>query len=159
MSARLYMDDVLKPHRSMSRKGMWWLLGVTMAFNVVIAAIFFLMGAPPIPVFLGLDVLVLYLALNASYRAAERGERIRVTAESIEVVEEGVKRPRTLWSSPTAFTRVHIDDMGEEEWRVRLMRSGKVLTVGRSLSPTERLALGERLQDAVRAALGERWPT
>ena len=158
MSARLYMDDVLKPRRSMSRKGMWVLLGVLIAINSIIGVLFVILGAPPIPVFLGLDVLLVYLALSASYRSAQRGERVRVSAEAIEVIEEGVKNPKTLWASPTAFTRVDIDDMGEEEWRVRLMLSGKVLTLARALSPMERQDFGRRLQDAVRAARSERYP-
>jgi uncharacterized membrane protein len=159
MSARLYMDDVLKPRRSLSRRGMWIVLGIMIALNAVIALIFLLMGAPPILIFLGLDVLILYLALNANYRAAQRGERVRVSAEQVEVVQEGVKNPQLLWASPTAFTRVEIDDMGEEEWRVRLMLSGKVLTLARGLSPVERQAFGRRLQDAVKAARAERYPT
>jgi uncharacterized membrane protein len=138
---------------------MWIIMGVMIALNAVIALIFVLMGAPPIPVFMGLDVLLLYLALNANYRAAQRGERVRVSAEQVEVVQEGVKNPQTLWASPTAFTRVEIDDMGEAEWRVRLMLSGKVLTLARGLSPEERQAFGLRLQDAVKAARAERWPT
>lgn len=159
MSAPLYMDAVLKPRRSMTRGGMWVLLGVMIAINTVIGVMFLLMGAPPIPIFLGLDVLLVWLCLRASFKAAERGERVRVSAETVEVTTEGLGPPKTLWSSPTAFTRVEIDDMGEEEWRVRLMLSGKILTLARALSPLERQTFGRQLQDAVKAARNERYPS
>lgn len=152
------MDAVLKPRRSMSKRGMWVLLGVMLAINAVIGTVFFLAGAPPIPIFLGLDVLLLWLALRASFKAAERGERVRVSAEKVEVAEVGRGPPKTVWSSPTAFTRVEIDDMGEEEWRVRLMLSGRIRTLARALSPVERQTFGRELQDAIKAARNERYP-
>jgi uncharacterized membrane protein len=158
MSAPLYLDAVLRPHRSMTKGGMAAVLGVMIAVNIVVGVMFVAMGAPPIPVFLGFDVLLLWLALNASFRAADRGEHVIVSAETIEVIEEGMGAPKTLWKSATAFTRVDIDDMGEEEWRVRLMLSGKRLTLARALSPQERRDFGHRLQAAVKAARNERWP-
>ena len=157
MASPLYMDRVIAPHRSLSPQGAAVLLGVMMAFNVMVAIFLLVVGAPPVLPFLGLDVLALGLALRASDRAARRVERVQVTAEAVTVSREDEKGARTVWISPTAFTRVGVDHLGEHEARVRLMIYRKRLTLARSLSPDERVSFAQALQDAIRAARNERW--
>jgi len=157
MAAPLYMDAVIKPNRSMNRQGLYVLMGLMIAFNLMVALFLLVLGAPPVLPFLGLDVLALWLALRASDRAARRVERVQVTAEAVTVSREDEKGARTVWTSPTAFTRVDVDQPGEHETRVRLMIYRKRFTLARSLSPDERMNFANALQDAIRAARSERW--
>ena len=157
MAAPLYMDAVISPNRSLSATGLRVLLGVVIAFNLMIAIFLLVLGAPPVLPFLGLDVLALWLALRASFRAAERKERVRVTAEAVTVSREDEKGARVIWTLPTAFTGVDVDQPGEHEARVRLRIYRKRLTLARSLSPDERVTFANALQDAIRAARSERW--
>ena len=156
MAAPLYMDAVIKPNRSMSRRGLHVVLGLMIAFNLMVAVFLLVLGAPPVLPFLGLDVLAVGLALRASFRAAERSERVRVTAEAVTVSREDEKGARVVWTSPTAFTRVGVDQPGEHEARVRLMMSRRRLTLGRALSPPERVEFADALQRAIRDARAER---
>lgn len=157
MALPIYMDRVIAPHRSLTPRGAVVLLAVVMAFNVMVAIFLLVVGAPPVLPFLGLDVLALWLALRASDRAARRVERVQVTAEAVTVSREDEKGARTVWTSPTAFTRVGVDHLGEHETRVRLMIYRRRLTLARSLSPDERTRFANALQDAIRAARNERW--
>ncbi len=157
MAAPLYMDAVISPNRSLSRTGLRVLLGVVIAFNLLIAIFLLALGAPPVLPFLGLDVLALWLALRASFRAAERKERVRVTAEAVTVSREDEKGTRVVWTSPTAFTRVDLDQPGEHEAHVRLRIYRKRLTLGRALSPPERVAFADALERAIRQARSERY--
>lgn len=157
MTAPLYMDAVIRPNRSMSRRGLYIVLGVMIAFNLMVAVFLLVLGAPPVLPFLGLDVLAVGLALRASFRAAERSERVRVTAEAVIVSREDETGARVVWTSPTAFTRVNVDQPGEHEARVRLMMSRKRLTLGRSLSPPERVEFAKALERAIRDARAERY--
>lgn len=156
MAAPLYMDAVIKPNRSMSRRGLHVVLGLMIGFNLMVAVFLLVVGAPPVLPFLGLDVLAVWLALRASFRAAERAERIQVTAEAVMVSREDEKGARLIWTSPTAFTRVDIDQPGEHETRVRLMMSRKRLTLGRALSPPERVDFARALERAILRARSER---
>ena len=156
MAAPLYMDAVIKPNRSMSRQGLYVLLGVMIVFNLMIAIFLLVLGAPPVLPFLGLDILAMSLALRASFRAAERSERVRVTAEAVTVTREDEKGARLVWTSPTAFTRVSVERSGEHEARVRLMMSRKRLSLGRALSPAERIDFARALERAILAARAER---
>lgn len=157
MAKPIYMDRVIVPHRSLSPQGGAVLLAVVMAFNVLVAIFLIVVRAPPVLPFLGLDVLALWIALRASERAARRVERIQVTAEAVTVSREDEKGARTVWTSPTAFTRVGVEQPGEHGVRVRLMIHRKRLTLARALGPDQRVELADALKDAIRAARGERW--
>jgi uncharacterized membrane protein len=158
MAAPLYMDAVISPNRSLSATGLHVLLGVVIAFNLMIAIFLLVLGAPPVLPFLGLDVLAIWLALRASFRAAERRERVRVTAEAVTVSREDEKGARVIWTSPTAFTGVDVDQPGEHEARVRLRIYRKRLTLARALSPPERVEFADALRQAIRDARAERHP-
>jgi len=155
--APLYMDAVITLNRSLSPAGFKVLFGVIVAFNVVFAIFLLVIGAWPAPIFMGLDVALVWLAFRASFRAAERAERVQVSAEVVTVTHEDGTRRRTVWTSPTAFTRVDVEELGEDERRVRLRLSGRAFTVAKSLSHPERCAFAAALQEAIRSARAERY--
>jgi uncharacterized membrane protein len=157
MDAILHLDAVLTPNRSLPKKGLYVLLGALAAANLFTAAIMVLaLHAAPIPIFLGLDFLAVALAFRASYRQGLKAERVQVTADEVLVLHELGRHRRTVWRSPTAFTRVSVDGEAEDA-RVRLMLSGKSCTVARQLSPRERTDFGQALEAAVRRARAERY--
>jgi uncharacterized membrane protein len=156
-AARLYLDAAIAPTRSMPRQGLLILLGVVIAINLAVGTAFVLMGAAPVPIFLGLDVLGVSLAFWASNRGPRMRERVRVTAEQVMVLHEGRRGARMVWTSPTAFTRVRLEDTGRYGRQVRLSMSGKDLTIGQVLGPKERAGLVETIDDAIRAARAERY--
>jgi uncharacterized membrane protein len=151
--SRLYMDAVITLNRSLSPGGFKVLFGLVVAVNVAFAVFLLVLGAWPAPIFLGIDVLLVWLAFRASFRAAERAERVQVSAEEVRVLHEG----RTVWRSPTAFTRVDVEEIGEDQRRVRLRLSGRAFTVAKSLGHRERAAFATALQDAIRNAQAERY--
>ena len=156
MSAVLYMDAVIRPNRSLSRRGYWWLIGVLIAFNVAIGSLMVTLGAFPVPIFLGLDVLGVFLAFRASYRGGGQVERVQVSAEEVRVIHQAGLFARTVWTSPTAFTGVVLDGEDEAETRVRLRLSGQRLTIAAALSPRERSSFAEALELAIHKARAER---
>jgi uncharacterized membrane protein len=155
--AMLYMDAVITPNRSLSKRGFYWLIGGLIAFNALVASLMFALGALPVPPFLLLDVVGVLIAFRVSNRRAGQAERVRVSAEAVTVSHEFGAHARTVWTSPTAFTRVSVDRPGEHETRVRLHLSQRALTVGRALSPHERMDFAGALDDAIRKARSERY--
>jgi uncharacterized membrane protein len=156
MEARLHLDAVLTPTRSLSRTGLYVLLGVMAAFNILVAVLFLAMGARPIPIFLGLDFLAVLLAFHLSYRQARRRERVQVSADEVRVLHEVGAQKRTVWRSPTAFTRVEVEDRNEPEVKVTLALSRKRLVVAGQISPQERADFAQALEAAIRSARAER---
>ncbi len=145
------MDAVIWPNRSLSPRGLSILLCLFAAYNIVVAIFLIVIGAFPAPVFLGLDMAGLALAFHISNRRAREAERVQVSADAIRVTRQQGGRIETVWTSPTAFTRVAVD-VGEEEAEVKLELSGRSLTIAQVLSPPERADFAAALQRAIRAA-------
>ena len=153
------MDAVLTPTRSLSRTGLYVVLGVLALFNLLLAILFLVMGAWPAPVFLGIDFMAVLLAFHLSYRQARRRERVQVSADEVKVVHEVGAQKRTVWRSPTAFTRVLIEAKGQPEVRVTLALSRRRIMVAGQVSPQERTDFADALEAAIRSARAERYPT
>src|SRR4051812_42489826 len=105
MTPPLYMDAEIKPHRSLSERGVIILISVITVANIASAMVFLRMGATYVPIFLGVDLLAVTLAFIASFRSARIIERVQVSAEAVKVTYETPKASRIVWESPTVFTR------------------------------------------------------
>jgi uncharacterized membrane protein len=150
---QLYMDAVITPNRSLSKRGLMILMGILLAYNLIVAAFLLLIGAFPAPIFLGLDFAGVALAFHVSNRRARRAERVKVSADTVEVVRQGGGEPLTVWSSPTAFTRVALQEAdATRRARVELRLSGRTMSVAESLSPKERAAFASALESAIARA-------
>jgi uncharacterized membrane protein len=143
-----YMDAEITPARSLSRRGMFVVLGITIGLALIPAIYFTVLGAHLVLPFLGADVLGLWYAFHLM-RKKVRAERVRVSYDAVEVLRDETP----VWSSPTAFTRVE-----EYETAVRLAVSGRRTSVATALSPDERHAFANALDDAIRKARRERYP-
>jgi len=150
------MDAEIRPNRSLSERGFIVLIAVVTLANCASAAVFVAMGATFVPIFLGIDLLAVVLAFLASFRAAKRVERVRVTSRDVSVVQETPKASRLLWESPTAFTRVQVERDEGRTVGLKLALSGKEVAVAVSLSPRERAEFATALERAIWQAKRER---
>ncbi|MGZ3375224.1 MAG: DUF2244 domain-containing protein [Phenylobacterium sp.] len=150
------MDAVITPHRSLSERGFIILIAVVTLANCCSAAVFVHMGAIYVPFFLGIDVLAILVAFIVSYRAARQIERVTITAREVVVTHEAPNWTRTVWESPTAFTRVAVVREENRTVGLRLALSGKELAVAQALSPRERGEFAKALEKAIWEARRER---
>ncbi|HEY5411149.1 MAG TPA: DUF2244 domain-containing protein, partial [Caulobacteraceae bacterium] len=134
------------------------LLGVMILINLVVGSIFLAMGAWPAPIFLGLDVVGVWIAFRVSYRRAATRERVVITADQVRVLRELGADVHTVWTSPTAFTGVSLDRSERYGAQLRLTLSGKRLRIGQGLGHKAREDLAEAIQAAIRSARAERHP-
>jgi uncharacterized membrane protein len=155
MDGPLFMDAIITPHRSLSSRGVVVLIGVVTAFDALMAVIFVAMGAAPIPIFLGIGLFAVIVALVASNRAAMRRERILVSAAEVRVLKEDRGAQELVWVSPTAFTRVSLADEDDDESALHLHLSDRALPVAQALSRRERRDFARALERAIwRARVG-----
>jgi len=153
----LYMDAEIIPHRSLSKRGFRWVFGAIIVFNLITGSFFlFALHAFPVPIFLGLDVLGVFLAFRLNYSGAGQIERVQISAQEVRVLHQYGRRARCVWTSPTAFTRVALDGAGEHHARVSLHLSGRSVIIGVALSPGERDELAAALERAIKQARMER---
>jgi uncharacterized membrane protein len=152
MDGPYYMDAVITPHRSLSRRGFIILISVLTAINALTALTFLMLHAAPVPLFVGLDLIAIIAALIASRRSARRCERVQVTARDVRVVRETAKGAHTVWLSPTAFTRVALTNETGDDPDLHIRVSDRGVAVARDLTRTERRDFAAALERAIRQA-------
>ena len=123
------------------------------------AILFFAMGAKPIPIFLGFDFLAVLQNKHNNNKQTQQHKQKQVSADEVRVVHEVGAQKRTVWRSPTAFTRVEVAAKGQPELRVTLALSRRRLVVAGQVSPQERVAFADALLAAIKSARAERHPT
>jgi uncharacterized membrane protein len=124
---------IITPHRSLS-------------------ATFFLIGAWPVIAFLGLDVVLVYWAFRANYRAAAAFEEVTVTPSELRLRRVSHRGEVAEWTLNPVWT--NLDRETHEDFgllRLFLVSQGRRLTVAGFLAPSER----ESFAQALAAALGE----
>jgi uncharacterized membrane protein len=132
MDGQLFMDAVLRPHRSLSLQAFRTMLIAVIAVNVAVAVVFIAQGAFPVAGFMGLDVLALWLAFRWNYRAAQAAEYVRIAPGKAHVAAVDANGAATHWVINPVWARVARDGRGV------LIRDGAgQLRVGAFLSPKE----------------------
>lgn len=146
-------DAELKPHRSLSPRGFLLLMAVICAISFTAGLLFFLMGAWPVIGFMGIDVLLIYLAFKINYRSGRLVERLTLTRDRLTVSRIGPGRRSRTWEFQPYWLQVDFDEraVGDErrDCPLILRSHGRSLSVGSFLTRQER---GE-VADALRAAL------
>src|SRR5262249_17268240 len=74
---------VITPHRSLSSTGFLLVMLLVGGMSLIGGLFFFLIGAWPVVGFLGLDVLLVYLAFRINYRAANAYEQVTMTTSEL----------------------------------------------------------------------------
>jgi uncharacterized membrane protein len=149
---------VITPHRSLTRTGFLIFMLCVGGFSFVGGVVFLLIGAWPVFGFLGLDVLLIYWAFRANFRAARAYEEVRVTATELtvrKVSQQGAVREWTLNPLWVRLDRTVHEEYGIE--RLFLVSHGRKLSIAGFLSPDEKASFAR----ALAKALGEarRGPT
>ena len=110
----------------------------------------YLLGAWPVVGFLGLDVLLLYLAFRVVRRRARCREHIRLDASGLHVRRVEADGSAREWRFEPYWVQVRMDDPPRRDSWLTLTSHGLSLRVGSFLSPAERLALAQALRAALR---------
>jgi uncharacterized membrane protein len=148
----------ITPHRSLGSTGFLILMLCIGALSFGCGMLFLLLGAWPVFGFLGLDVLLIFVAFRANFRAARAYEEVTITASELtvrKVSHHGVVREWTLNPLWVQLDRIVHEEFGIE--RLFLVSRGRRLAVASFLSPDEKASFAR----ALAAALGEakRGPT
>ena len=98
---------IITPHRSLSGTGFIAVMALIGAMSFAGGMFFFLMGAWPVIGFLGLDVLLVYWAFRANYRAAAAFEQVTVTPSELRLRRVSHRGEVKEWSLNPVWTQLH----------------------------------------------------
>ena len=143
------LDLVVYPHRSLGPTGFLVLMAVLCGCSFAVGLAFFLSGAWPVVGFLGVDVLLVYLAFRLNYRAARAYETVRLTPGALEVTKVDPRGRGRRISFQPYWLAVHMDDPPRRHSRLTLRSHGRWLEIGGFLTPEEKLDLARALRRAL----------
>ena len=144
---------VLTPHRSLHSTGF---LVLMIAYGLVsfdAGTAFWLMGAWPVFGFMGLDVVLLYLAFRVNYARAAAYEEVKVTPSALTVRKVSHRGAVREWLLNPLWVRLERET--HEEYgieRLFLVSRGRQLTVAGFLGPNEKAAFAKALTHALNEA-------
>ena len=149
---------IITPHRSLGSTGFLVLMLCIGGISFASGMVFLILGAWPVFGFLGLDVVLIYWAFRANFRAARAYEEVRVTASELtvrKVNHRGGVREWTLNPVWVQLDRIVHEEFGIE--RLFLVSRGRRLSIAACLGPDEKASFARALS----TALGEarRGPT
>jgi uncharacterized membrane protein len=152
----VYLDAVLEPPRSLSRRGFGRVMMILGGLSLVSGVMFLALGAWPVAGFLGLEILAVWLVFNWSFRSQTARTYVRVTADAVDVRKvDGWGRERRARLS-SYFARVEFDRAATGPDALRVATSATIYPLGEHLTPRERETFARRLSQAISDARRER---
>jgi uncharacterized membrane protein len=146
----VHWEAVLRPHRSLPRRGFLVLMLALAAASFVAGILFVRIGAWPVCGFFGLDVGLVYFAFRLNYRSARLREVLRLQGGDLTVLRVGVGGERRLWRMQAFWLRVELVEARHGDNRLLVTTHGRSLPIGGFLSPGERRDLARELEAALR---------
>jgi uncharacterized membrane protein len=137
----------LYPHRSLSRRGFAILMGCIALVSFLAGLGFLMMGAWPVFGFFGLDVLLIWWALERNFRDGKARETITVNDSEVILARHKPGQPDATESFVRQWTRVELENDVERDLigRLFLVSRGIRTEVGSFLSPDDRKSLSSAL--------------
>ena len=146
----------LFPYRSLSRRGFVVLMLALAIANMVAGVVFLALGAWPVLGFLGLDVLLVWLAFKTSYRSGRAFEEIAVWPHHIVVHKVSPHGKIRVHRFNPFWTRLQV--LRHEEIGITaifLSGEGRQIDIGSFLNPPDRESFAKALGNAL-ASLNRR---
>lgn len=129
----------LTPHRSMGRSGLVAVMALAIGLVAIPAVMFLAMGAWPVFGFLGLDIVIIYLAFHYNFKAARAFETVILTPEVLTIRHVTGSGKRREFILNPAWTQLEIkrndDDLVDD---VIVKTREKAVAIGRFLPPEEK---------------------
>jgi uncharacterized membrane protein len=148
----------ITPHRSLGSTGFLVLMLCIGGVSFISGMAFLMLGAWPVFGFLGLDVVLVYAAFRANFRAARAYEEVTVTASELTLRKVNPRGGVRQWTLNPVWVR--LDRIVHEEFgieRLFLVSRGRRLSIASCLGPDEKASFARALSTALGEA--KRGPT
>lgn len=146
------------PYRSLSPRGFFLVMAALGSLAFCIGLGFFLLGAWPVIGFLGLELLVVWLAFKMNYHAAKRRQNLIATETALTIENVSPAGERDATTLPTAWVQVELtpreapDTSARTRQRVIARSHGRTAEIGSFLHPAEMPKLAGEVRSMVSRA-------
>ncbi len=144
---------VIRPHRSLDRTGLQWVLGLACLASLVASIPFLVMGAWPVAGFFGLDWLGLYLALRVNAARGRAREEILISRAFLRLRQVDPRGRVAEWHANPRWTRLERQDHPDfGTLALAMVSRGERRRVGEALPGDARADLADALGAALARA-------
>jgi uncharacterized membrane protein len=156
-SDQALFSAMLTPHRSLGMRGFAVVMGLLAGLSLIPGVVFFSLGAWPVAVFLGLDLVLVFLAFRANYRAGAAYEQVTLTLSELKVRRVSHLGLVREWRLNPLWVRLVRE--GDEEFglqRLFVVSRGRRFPIAKCLAPVERESFAAALSAAIGKVRGSR---
>ena len=138
---------VIWPYRSLSPKAFKIIMIILAGLMFTMGLVFFLLGAWPVIGFMGLELLVVWLAFKMNYKAAKRQEKLLADKKTFRIErvspdgEVDVDELPSPWLKAKLDPAMDLDDSDRRQLKIIVSTHGKSAEIGAFLHPAEKKAL------------------
>lgn len=153
----LLFEAVILPHRSLTARGRFWLIGLISLLGTLTAVRFWLIGAWPVMAFSAVEIGIAILLLWLNARQAHASELVLLNQAALRVVRTtaaGQREERVF--SPT-WLNVVLEERPGRVPGLLLVARGVREEIGSTLGEAERRDLARALSDALYFARNPRF--
>jgi uncharacterized membrane protein len=145
-------EALIVPHRSLTKRGMWWVTGSLAGLALLIGVRFWMLGAWPVLPFGAIEVGLVLLMLLVNARQARGSELILLTEAELRIVRtepSGKRRAKVL---PAGWLSVSLQERDGRVPKLMLTRYGISEEIARALGEVEKRDLAASLKRALHRA-------
>ena len=138
---------VIWPYRSLSPKGAKIVMLVVGGMMLSMGLVFFLIGAWPVIGFMGLELLVLWLAFKLNFKAARRQEKILADKKRFRIERTSPDGDVNVDELPAGWLKAKLDpteppkENERHQQKIIVSTHGQSAEIGSFLHPAEKKAL------------------
>ena len=143
---------LLTPHRSLSPMGFMILMSAVCLMSFGTGLLFYLIGAWPVIGFMGLDVLLIYVAFKLNYRAGRLYETVDLNEDALTVTRVQPSGKAESWRFNPYWVQLKLEPRVGRSSELSLVSHGTRLSFASFLSDREREDFAEALGTALSAA-------
>jgi uncharacterized membrane protein len=143
---------LLTPHRSLPPTGFMILMSAVCLVSFGTGLLFYRLGAWPVIGFMGLDVLLIYVAFKLNYRTGRLYETVDLKEDALTVTRVQPSGKEERWSFNPYWVRLKLEPRVGRSSELSLISHGTRLSFASFLSDYEREDFAEALVAALAAA-------
>ena len=145
-----YLDIKIYPNQSLTPKGLLLLMLLITIPASCIGVTFFILGAWPVLGFMGLEVLLIYIAFKVLFYKNKFYEHIILDKEKLSIFFKKQNNTITKIELEPTWLQVQIENIYESEDILTISSHGKKIILANFLIPEERAKLAKNIRYGLR---------
>jgi uncharacterized membrane protein len=145
----LLFEATVRPHRSLSRKGVLIVIGCMLSGSLVVTSMMVMLGAWPVIGFNGADIMLAIFLFWLNIRAARAAEIITLSNSALDVVHTDIRGRTSRVSLPPYWLNVELRERAGTVPKLVLAARGTDWEVARQLGEAEKRDLAAALTRAL----------